>query len=176
MTINIGDPTSMSLNIATWVAAVAALATFAVLALTLKVAWANLTEFKSSERVKRTAELFFDFYTKEYMEENAVLSAPPFRQTPSMAIASLIRAPKLVKPEIAVMAHNYLEAVAALHWKHLIDSDLYFDSFAVVIAEVYGPLSETLSARGNPLTPYSRIPALYSDANRYLEARASNPK
>jgi hypothetical protein len=171
--ISVGDSTPSALIIATWIAAVASLLTVLVLFLTLRVALNNLNEFKSSERVKRTAELFFNFYTQEYLVENDDITAPAMKRTPFMAISSLIRAPGVVKHEIVVIVHNYLEAVAALHWKNLIDSELYFDSFAEIIVTVYEPLVQRLAKSTNPLTPYSRIPALYFDAKRYLEQRAS---
>jgi hypothetical protein len=171
MPITIEDPTSLWLIAATWIAAVAALVTAGILACTLRAAWANLDEFKKSERVRRTADLFFDFYTKEYLEENQHIGAPPLKQTPYMAIGSVIKAPKLVKAEVLMIVHNYFEAVAALHWKDLIDSELYFDSFARVIIDVYQPLTERLAAVGSRLTPYSRIPQLYADAQAYLDKR-----
>lgn len=165
------DAASAALSQATWVAAAAAIATAVILSVTLCVAWANLGAFKNAERVRRTTDPFFSFYTQEYLEENDQIGAPPFRRTPYMAIKNVIVFKRLVKGEIVLMVHNYLEAVAALHWKKLIDSELYFDSFAKVIVDVYQPLTNRLNDLGSPLTPYSRIPQLHDDAQAYLKRR-----
>jgi hypothetical protein len=149
---------SGALTVATWIGAIASLLTAAIFGLTLKIAWDNLTEFRASERVRRTAELFFNFYTQEYMAENQQLGAPPLKCTVYVAMGNAINATAIVKNEIVMTVHNYLEAVAALHWKNLIDSELYFDSFAVVIVAVYEPLIQRLAAMGQPTSAYSRIP------------------
>ena len=162
---------STALIIATWAGAIASGLTAGILAWTLRVAWMNLVELKSGDRVRRTTELFFNFYTQEYIGETPVLGGAPLKRTPYDANGSVMKAPELVKPEIVTMVHNYFEAVAALHWKELIDSELYFDSFAVVIVDVYPLLDARLTAAGQGLTAYSRIPKLYSDAKEYLEKR-----
>ena len=168
----------MVLTVATCIGAIASLLTAGILVWTLKVArdnlkvaWNSLAEFKSSERVRRTTDLFFNFYAQEYMLENQIVGGPPLKCTPYMAIGNVIRDPAIVPSALLMVAHNYFEAIAALHWKGLIDSELYFDSFAVVVVRVYEPLAQRLTAQGEPLTPYSRIPSLYSDAMAYLEKR-----
>jgi hypothetical protein len=165
------DPASTALSQATWLAAWASIGTAAILGITLGIAWANLTAFKSADRVKRTTDLFFNFYTQQYFEENSRPGAPPLISTPYMAINSLVEAPGAVKPEIALIVHNYLEAIAALHWKNLIDSNLYFDSFANIIVSLYPSLTHQLDGIGSPLTPFSRIPKLHKDAQAYLTKR-----
>jgi hypothetical protein len=158
------------LTLPTWLAAIASFVTAGVLAVTLSIAWANLIAFKSSERVRRTTELFFKFYTEEYVIESNNQQAPKLRLTPFIAMSSVITGLN-VEIEVLTMVHNYLEAVAALHWKRLIDSKLYFDSFAVMLVAVYEPLRQGLAESRSPLTPYSRIPKLCADAKKYLDKR-----
>ena len=160
----------------TWVGSLAGFLTLIVLTITLRVALLNLRAFKDADRIARTSQLFFDFFSKEFVGEANTVGGVPVKKTPYAATTALVTAPTIVKSEILFIVHNYFEAVASLHWKTLIDSDLYFDSFAQLIMDVYEPLTTRLIAEGNPLTKYSRIPQLFADAEAYLRKRAAQSK
>lgn len=161
-----------------WTEAIAVSLTGVILLATLIAAIKNLRAFKDAERVKRTVELFQDYHTRTYAQRpgSSTIAGIEVEQiTPFVAISTLL-SEKLACGDIYVITtHNFLEMVAALHFQGLLDDDLFFDSFATTILEVYTPLTANLERLNTPITQYSRIPLLLSNAAAFISARAQKP-